>query len=230
MLQALLLAVLLVSLSCAAPAGPTLETGPNHEITHDGLHRVSRTRRFQRAWVKPNTNLGSYSKLLVIDAGIHYKRPPHRNRPGFALSEGQMENLRSGLKDAIVQELDRDESWQVVGERGPDTLILRAAIIDLIVTAAPQTAGRERSFGSSVGEATLVVELFDSQSFEILVRIADRRAITRDTGSWENTAINNRAAAQRVFRNWARRLRKGLEAARTFGQFEDEEAPDQPEG
>ena len=230
MLRALLLPALLVPLSCAAPVGPYIETGVDAEITHDGLHRVRRTRRFQRAWVKPNTNLGGYSKLLVIDAGIHYKRPPRPSRREFALSERQLENLRSGLRDAIVQELEQDESWQVVSERGPDTLILRAAIIDLVVTAAPQTAGRERSFSSSVGEATLVVELFDSESLEILVRIADRRAITRDTGSWQNNSINNRVAAQRVFRDWARRLRNGLEAARTFGPSEGEKAPDQPEG
>ena len=66
------------------------------------------------------------------------------------------------------------------------------------------------------GAATLVIELFDSQSLEILARIADRRAIEHDSSSWRNDPMANRAAARRTFRYWARKLADGLETARTM--------------
>lgn len=202
---------------CSQTSGPLIETGPDAEVTHDGLHRVRRSRNFQRAWVKPDFTLAGYTKILPVDAGIHYRRPPRRSRGEFALSEEQVERLRAGLADAVEAELTHDGRWEIVQESGPDTLVLRGAIIDLVVTVPPDRAGRDRTYVSSAGEATLVVELFDSESLEILARIADRRAVTRnDSTWWRSDSINNRAAARSVFRSWARRLREALEFARTL--------------
>ncbi|MBW2495800.1 MAG: DUF3313 family protein, partial [Deltaproteobacteria bacterium] len=127
---ALLVVFLLLSLSgCGQTSGPLIETGPDAEVSHDGLHRVRRSRNFQRAWVKPDFTLAGYTKILPVDAGIHYKRPPRRSRGEFALSEQQIERLRAGLADAVEAELTHDGRWQIVHESGPDTLVLRGAII-----------------------------------------------------------------------------------------------------
>jgi hypothetical protein len=203
--------------ACTTPRSPTpraIETGPDAEITFDGLHRLDGRTRFQRVWIKPGLQLAGYSKLLPIDAGVHYRRPPRSIRGEFPLSETQRERIRQGLRDAAEAELTAGDRWQFVTEAGPDVLVVRAAIIDLVVTAPPQPrAGRDRSFTASLGQATLIVEIFDSESLEILARIADRREIDRDTGTWRNDSINNRAAASRLFRDWARRLRDGLDFA-----------------
>ena len=185
-------------------------------MTHDGLHRLARTQRFQRVWLKPGAGLEGYDKLLPINAGIRFKRPPRASRGEFPLSETQLERLRGGMREAFEAELTRDGAWQIVSERGPDVLVVRGALIDLVVTARPDpVATRERSYSTSVGEATLVVEIFDSESLEILARIADRRVVEKDSMSWRNDTIRNRAAARRLFRTWARWLRQGLEIART---------------
>jgi hypothetical protein len=204
-----------IAIGCTMPV-TSIQMGPDAEITHDGLHRVNRTRQLQRVWVKPDLDLTTYSKLLPVNAGIHFKRPPRSGRGEWSLTETQETFVRESLRDALQSELESRGEWEFVTDRGPHVLVMRGAIIDLVVTASGRDTGRNRSYGQSVGQATLVVELFDSQSMEILVRIADRREITRDHTSWRNDTITNQAAATKTFREWARRLTNGLEFARTI--------------
>jgi len=206
----------LVTTGCTTRV-PTIEMGPDAEISHDGLHLIDRTRRVQRAWVKPDLDLRNYTKLLPVNAGVHYKRPPNRRRGEWPLNETQTTFVSEGLREAIQRELERQGKWEFVTERGPDVLVIRGAIIDLVITAPSDNVGRNTTYSQSIGQATLVIELFDSESLEILARIADRRAISHDQTSWRNDPITNRAAARRTFRDWARRLSQALEYARTVG-------------
>jgi hypothetical protein len=206
---------LVLSLACSG--GPSSrEIAIGSEATHDGLYPLDHAHRFQRIWVRPGSSIAGYDKLLPINAGLHYKRPPRKSRGEYPLSETQMTRVQQLLGEVFQEEVTADGSWTMVSEPGPDALIIRGAIIDLVVTANPDPpSGRNRSYTTSLGEATLVIEIFDSQSREILARIADRRRIERETGSWRNDSINNRSATKQVFRSWARRFRQGLENART---------------
>jgi hypothetical protein len=226
LLNLVCLAIVGVMAACAPRVDkvPTVEMGADAEITHDGLHLVDHTRRFQRVWVKPDLDLSTYTKILPVSAGIHYKRPPQKNRGEWPLSESQTAFVEKGLRDAIQTELEKDEKWAFVTERGPDVLLVRAAIIDLVVTAPPRETGRSSSYSRSVGQATLVIELFDSESLEILARVADRREISRADGMWRNDTASNRAAARETFRAWARRLAQGLDDLRSIG-VESSESP-----
>jgi hypothetical protein len=207
------LAALLVAGGCA-PSQPSLESGPDAEITHDGLVRVDRVRRFSRVWLRPGADLSGYRKLMLVDAGVHYRRPDKQPRDLALPNERQLEFMRNGLRDALSDEIAGRKGWEVVEARGPDVLVLRGALIDLFVTQDRELGGRDRYYTTSAGEATLVIELFDSESLEILVRIADRRAAAKDDSSWRNDEITNRAAAKRLLRSWARRLADGLDYAR----------------
>ncbi len=222
--RALLCALLCVpSLLACAVTPSAVKTGADVEVTHDGLHRVEHSKRFQRVWVKPGARLDGYSKILTVDAGIHYTRDPKSTRDEFPLTETQLANLRDGLREAIEEELARDGRWSLVKQRGPDVLALRVALIDVFLTSPATGGGRDRSYGSSAGAATLVVEVFDSGSLEILARIADRRVAERDSSSWRNDTITNRRAAKQLFVKWARRLGDALEFAQSQGSLPTEE-------
>ena len=212
-LRLILLAISLSALACA-PSKPALESGPDAEITHDGLVRVDRARRFDRVWLRPGADLSGYQKLVLVNAGVHYRRPGKEPRELALPNERQLEFMRNGLRDAFSDEIAKRQGWEIVESPGPDALILRGALIDLYVTQDRELGGRDRYYTTSAGEATLVIELFDSESGEILLRIADRQAATKDTSSWRNDEITNRAAAKRLFRLWARRLADGLDYAR----------------
>jgi len=59
---------------------------------------------------------------------------------------------------------------------------------------------------------TLFLELIDNRTGDILARVVDkRRGLDSGRMQWTNS-ITNRADAERILGNWARLLRKGLDA------------------
>jgi hypothetical protein len=72
-------------------------------------------------------------------------------------------------------------------------------------------------FLSSVGEATLVLEVVDSMSGEVLFRAADRRAAERAGGTTpvRSNPATNWSEVRRLARTWGSRLREGLDSLPT---------------
>ena len=107
---------------------------------------------------------------------------------------------------------------QLVDEAGDDVLTIRAGIGDLDV-GAPFLAG-ETGPGYSIAAggmaATLVLELFDSASGEVLARLFDPQ--TYSTGNFEtpSTRYTNERDARIIFRDWAEMLRARLDEDRAF--------------
>ncbi|MFV2090823.1 MAG: hypothetical protein ACC642_09205, partial [Pseudomonadales bacterium] len=62
-------------------------------------------------------------------------------------------------------------------EIGPNTIILRGALLDIISRVPADTIGRSEIYLSSVGEATLVMELIDAETGYVLALVAERRGI-----------------------------------------------------
>jgi len=204
-------------LLAASPAALAEEAS---ERTHDGLVRVEKAKRFQAVFLKPGASLNGYTKLLVLPAEIHYKRPPNTNRfadDNFALTEKQMSRLTEALNEVFREEIVAKGGWQVVSERGPDVLVVHGGLIDLVVNVPPNPPpGRGGTYVASFGEATLVVELYDSQTMEILARIADRKEAEPAGGRMQNAEFGAASEVKSMFRRWAKRLREALDVAKSI--------------
>jgi hypothetical protein len=174
------------------------------DVTHDGLVRVERS-RVARAWVKPDVDFSQYTHVGLLDCTVAFRRNWRMNHSGVRTRD--MERIKSDLanefRTVFTQELENG-GFPVVDAPDDHVLLVRPAIIDLDV-AAPDTnsAGRSDSFTTSPGRMTLVIELFDSVSNEILARAVDRRD-ARNVGNlrW-TTRGTNRDAARRILRQWA---------------------------
>jgi len=85
----------------------------------------------------------------------------------------------------------------------------------------PEPIGRGEIYLSQVGEATLVLELRDSESNTTLVRMIDRRAAEKASGmTWSNT-VSNTAEVRRLIRQWAVRLRNALDTVPLLTDADD---------
>jgi hypothetical protein len=95
---------------------------------------------------------------------------------------------------------------------GEQVLVLRPAIINLDI-AAPETrsAGMQRTYTTEAGEMTLLLELFDGTTGEILVRVIDRQRSRESSYMQWTSSVTNQAEAKRVLSRWADQLRKGLD-------------------
>jgi hypothetical protein len=202
-LRTILGAVLAAAL-CAACATESRVPDATPEVTHDGLERVEGS-RVARAWVKPGVDFSQYTHVGLLDCMVAFRRNWRMNHPGVRTRD--MERIKSDLasefRSVFTEELENG-GFPVVESPGEHVLLIRPAIIDLNV-AAPDTntGGRSDSFTTSPGQMTLVIELFDSVSSEILARAIDRRT-ARNVGNiqWA-TRGSNRDAARRILRRWA---------------------------
>jgi hypothetical protein len=208
------------SAALAAPP-PSVPTGPDAEMSFDGLVKVQNS-KFQAVWVKRDADFSRYKKLMVLPAEIAYKSPPTTNKfadDNFALDERQTRKLREILRDVFHDELVEKGGWQIVDAPGPDVLLVKGGLLDLIVHAPPpkQVSARGGTWVSSYGEMTLVVQLYDSQTREILARVAERREAEPPGGQNFSKVDTMASSDMRIFfRRWAKRLREGLEAAREY--------------
>jgi hypothetical protein len=219
--------ILVTSLLAHAEPAPQAEERPaptaEGELTHDGLQRIE-SKRFALAWVRPDAHFGGYKKLIVLPAEIAYKDPKKARktyRPGtssgddtYILSESRIERLRKALRETFQEEVIEKGGWELTDKPGPDVLIARGGLIDMVVRVPPTTAGRSRIYLDTFGEATLVIELYDSQTRQILARIADREAAepAGERVGWDMEAPGE---VRRMFRAWAKRFREALDEART---------------
>jgi len=217
-------AIVIFGLLCASCATTprTIELGD--ERSFDGLIEVETRSRSRAAWIHPDFDLSGYTRVKLKGAGIEYR--PVRNVRGrvgrdtaseFPVSDSAKERLRTIMADAFQEQLAQSERFELTEASGPDVLLVWGGLLDVVSYVPPEMAGRDRVFLSRVGEATLVVELRDSESEATLARILDRRAAQQQTqGPVFSNPATNAAEVRRVAMRWAKLLRRRLDEAPTL--------------
>jgi len=211
-LLSLLLALGAMTLTACASRAPSV-------TEWDGLVLQPDT-RLAAVFVKPGADIAAFTSVLLDPVQIRFASEWSRTRsgrnPSNRLSSADVAALESGLAD-LFRETFRAElargGYALVDVAGPDTLRVSPAIIDLYVTApATNSAGRSRTYTASSGRMTLVAELRDSVTNEILARAVDSRSGRGGAGmmTWTNS-VTNTADARRAINTWARALRRGLD-------------------
>ena len=176
--------------------------------------------RASAAWINPDFDLSGYSKVKLQGAGIEYRpvrgRSSRASASEFPVSEAAKARLREIMQGAFREEMARSERFELTDQTGPDVLLVWGGLLDVVSRVPPQRAGRGDVFLRSVGEATLVIELRDSESNAVLARIVDRRAAEQISGGFRSNVATNTGEVRRLARTWARLLRQRLDEAPTL--------------
>ena len=198
------------------------------EYTVEGLKLVPNTKDIALVWAEPGADLAQYDRVYITEPYVAFKKNWKRdqNRGSLRVSTSDMERIKKNVRELFMEvftaELEKG-GYTLANERAEDVLIVKPAIIDLNVNAPDiRTGGRSNTYASSAGSMTLYMELYDSQTDDLLAKAMDPTA-DRDTGfmQWQ-TGPANRAAGKRMMRPWAEALRKGLDRAREVTKQEDE--------
>lgn len=174
---------------------------------------------FRETWVHPTADFTKYDSLYLWDATFEYRDvgPARRTRSTmmntrqreFGISDADRRKFEEVTSEAFVKEVQRAKKFEIADEIGPGTIIMRAAILDIISRVPPEFVGRADIFLASVGEATLVMELIDATDGEILAVVAERRILGR--GRIDDFSLpTNRATVIAEVRRWARRAANKL--------------------
>ncbi|HPF26576.1 MAG TPA: DUF3313 family protein [Steroidobacteraceae bacterium] len=211
------LGVVLLLATC--PAHSQSQTGA---ATSDGTPselQPVRVRGLQKVEAVPGADLAPYSKILLdpIEVAFH-KNWDARSVAGTRISAAEKLEMRTGLAKILREEfarvLTKDGRYAVVEAPGDDVLRIKAEIKNLYVNAPDlPRASRTRTYTLSLGEMTLVAELRDSTTGDLIARVTDRKRDPESTFLELTTRVDNVAAARRAAASWARILREHLDSA-----------------
>jgi hypothetical protein len=212
-------AIVLLTVGCA-PA-PSIQQGPNAEVTFDGLVRIDNS-AFKEAWVDPDVDLTQYTKIMPGGAEFEYRAVKKNTSASMArrsslteywISDENREVVRQIVTEAFREELLLSKNFTFANTRGPDVLIITGALHDIVSRVPPETVGRSEVFLSSVGEATLILEARDSLTDETIYRAVDRRSAEQSGGDlMRASSVRTKSEVRRMAKRWASRLREGLDS------------------
>ena len=209
-----------IVLSTPCPAQAKKQSLP--EVTEDGLHLVPDS-KLAIVYVEPGADLEPYRRVKLLDAYVAFKKNWDRDQRSagtmIRVSPRDMDRIKDRMSEefrAVFTKALEEGGYPVVEETGDDVLLIRPAIVDLNPNAPdiPQ-AGMTRSYVNSAGDMTLYVELYDSQTGDMLAKALDKKVDGRygDYYTWANSA-SNKAAAQRILKGWATILLEALNEAK----------------
>ncbi len=184
---------------------------------------------FKETWVNPDIDFAKYKNLYLWEATFEYRDvgPARRTRMTmmsthkreFGILDSDREKFENVVSEVFISEIEKLKNLPLADEIGPDTLILRGSVLDIISRVPPESIGMSEIYVATVGEATLVLELIDAESGNVIAVAAERQAIS-PAGGRRIDQFSMPANSVTVFANvrrWARRaagnLREELDAA-----------------
>ncbi len=212
----LAVSVLIVAGCSSAP--PTIQEGPNAEVSFDGLHTVDNS-IFKLAWADPDIDFSRYDKIMAGGAVLEYRAVKKTSTSmarstasEFYIDDKNRERLKEEVSTIFKDELANSTRFTMADAPGEDVLIIRGALHDIVSFVPPELIGRGEIYLSRVGEITLILEAVDSRSNEVIYRAVERRAAERVGMATVSNTVTNWAEVRRLIRRWATKLREGLDA------------------
>lgn len=223
-------ALTLIAAAAGCSSTPTFQEGEDAEVTFDGLTRMEGT-IMDAVWARTDIDLTSYRKVMLANIGIEYREVSgpysgragtstsmsRRNQSEFQLHPDTRALFEEEISAAFREELAASEVFEIVEEEGPDVLLVRGGLLDVVSRVPPETVGRSSIWIDSVGEATLFLEIRNAESHSIYARAVDRRAAQSGGTMSESNRVTNRAEVRRLGRRWGSMLRSGLDTLLTDG-------------
>ena len=185
----------------------------------DGL-QLRKSKRVQRLYVRPEATLTGYKRVRLERLQVAFDKDwdPNRSRTVTQrLTKEDFEKIRNALADEFAKTTRgvlEKAGYQVTEEAAPDVLDVTPFVVDLYIAAPDKmSAGRSYTYTADPGHMTLVAELRDSETQQILARALDAQSTHWGDTFQIATSVTNMAAAQSIIARWARALSDALDAA-----------------
>lgn len=188
-----------------------------------GLQKVS-VKGLDLAYAKPGATLAAYKRVQLDPVDVQFDKSwdPVRTGSRIKLSSDEKERIRAGVaklvQDEFAKALQKNSTYQIASETGADVLRVKVMIVNLYLNAPDAgSVGRSKTYVRSAGEMTLMAELNDSASGQLLARVADRRESNGAGRMQLADSMYNADEAQKIAAAWASTLRKALDKAHGIG-------------
>ncbi len=178
----------------------------------DGLREV-KSKYFDVVFVRPDADFSQYRELLIEESELAF-RTPDRSKRQFPLSKEQKDRFHELVDARFQKEFSASGTLRLTDNTGPGTLRLRVRVQDIVASVPQRSLGGIGGdlFLLALGEATLVIELSDSETNEILARVFDREATEGSAIAQKQGAPVTRWDDVEAFcQRWAKTARERLD-------------------
>ncbi|MFL2547077.1 MAG: hypothetical protein ACJ0SL_06910 [Candidatus Rariloculaceae bacterium] len=194
-------------------------TGDDADITDDGLHRLDPL-IMKAAWVRPDIDLSPYTRALLMPTAVTFRDVPDTdffaNRKTsvqqFPVPEDRQEWLGELWREAIEAEFTREESYDVHDSVGLNVLVIQAYLVDVVSHIPPDAPGSDVTYITDPWEASLVLEIRDATTTQVLARSIDRRY-----GEGQLTVGEVWIRTETLIQRWAEVLFESVEEISVIG-------------
>lgn len=163
-------------------AQPILAIGPDADVTEEGLHRVEPS-IMEAAWVLPDLDLSKYTRVLLMPTAVQFREVTEMSvyatsKTGgseFPLNDQRKEWIRTTWREAVDAEFALEESYEVYPGVGEGVLVVQGFLVDMVSHFPPESSRSEYTYVQDPWEASVVLELRDATTAQLLARTVDRR-------------------------------------------------------
>jgi len=195
------------------------------QTTAEGLVLVPKVAGLAYVWAEPGADLSQYKRINLVAPSVAFKKNWRRNYNRNAIS------LASKIKSSDIKRIQKDVSalfldvftkelgaggYTLTTDNAEDVLTVKAAIVDLDINAPDiPSAGQMATAVASAGSMSLFMELFDSETNDLLAKAMDATADRQSMVLQFQSGPANKQAARKMMEPWAKALREGLDHARS---------------
>jgi len=204
----------------SSPAATNKEL--DQALSRGGLKKIE-VEGLDLAYARPGASLAAYKRVQLEPVQVEFRKSKDPARTGSAvkLSSEERERIRANMARVVheefLKELQKSSNYQVTSEPGADVLRVKPRVLDLYMNAPDVGPARSRTLVSSAGEMTLVADLADSRSGQVLARVADQRDASKGGRMYLVNGKVNEEEARKIAGGWAQILRKALDKAHGIG-------------
>ena len=186
----------------------------------DGLVEV-KPKKMDAAYLMPGADFRPYTRVMIDPTQVAFRKDwmksvnEDRRELSRRITQEDADRILAAARsnfDDIFAEAFTKAGYPVVTTPGPDVLRVSTAVLNLYVNAPDlPSPGRSVSFTTEAGEATLVIEVRDSQTGALMGRVLDRRETRGTAGMQMSTNVSNVSEFRALFKQWAGITVQGME-------------------
>ena len=185
----------------------------------DGLE-LQPSKNVALLYARPGASLQGYKRIRLEPLQVAFDKnwDPNRSRTGTQrMTKSDFEKIKAALAEEFgkicTEELGKG-GYQVVNESDEDVLDVTPFVLDLYIVAPYKaSSGMSYTYSTDTGRMTLVAEMRDSETGQILYRVVDKRWAPSTQTYQISNSVTNMGAARVVIERWAVALRNALDVA-----------------
>ncbi len=188
-------------------------------VSPEGLKLIPNT-KVDALYLREGADWSGYDKFALLECYVAFQKNwqlDQNNAQSFRVTDSDVIRIKKQLaqmfQDVFVKELTA-KGEKYVTAVGKGVLILRPSILNLNIAAPDTMNSGTNNLSLDAGQGTLVLEIFDSVTSQLLARIIDTEVAGASSFMISRSGLSNRADATAVIKGWADRLGTALQNAR----------------